>query len=187
VPLLNFGQPPGGLVQLGFVVKDVHEEIERYSQLMNIGPWFVYENMALSGGEYRGRPTSIDVTIAMAHAGHIQFELVQQNDDAPSVYKEVPEDRRYGFHHWGLGTTDFDADLERLKARGYEVALFAYVEDFDARGAYMDTKGDLPGMVELIEMVPPVEQMFTETYKAALGWDGSDPVRVQTPQTAQAV
>jgi hypothetical protein len=178
--LLNFGQPAGGIVQLGYVVKDVFEAVEHFSDLLNAGPWIVFEHMALENGEYRGNPTSLDVSIAMAHAGHVQIELIQQNNDVPSVYSEVPEDRRYGFHHWGIGTTDFDGDLQRLKDRGYEVALIARVEDFDARGAYMDTKRDMPGMVELIEMVPAVEQMFTDTYKASLGWDGTEPVRIMT-------
>jgi Glyoxalase/Bleomycin resistance protein/Dioxygenase superfamily len=177
VSLLNFGQPAGGVVQLGYVVKDIFAALENFSSVLNAGPWIVFEHMALDNGEYRGRPTSLDVSIAMAHAGHVQVELVQQNDDTPSVYTEVPEDRRYGFHHWGLGTTDFDGDLQRLTDRGYEVALIARVEEFNARGAYLDTKGEMPGWVELIEMVPAVEEMFTDTYKAALGWDGVELVR----------
>jgi hypothetical protein len=180
MPVLNFGQPLGGIVQLGYVVKDIHESLEQFSDVLNTGPWIVFEHMGLDNGEYRGQPTSLDLSIAMAHCGHVQIELIQQNDDSPSVYMEVPEERRYGFHHWGIGTTDFDHDLENLLQRGYELALIARVEDFNARGAYLDTKGEMPGWVELIEMVPAVEQMFTDTYKAALAWDGSDRVRVMT-------
>jgi Glyoxalase/Bleomycin resistance protein/Dioxygenase superfamily len=182
VPVLNFGQPPNGVIQLGFVVDDVYEAMREYSELLNVGPWVVYEHMSLSNIEYRGQPATLDLTIGSASAGHLQIELVQQNDEVPSVYTEAPADRRYGFHHWGVGTDDFDRDFQRLKDRGYEVAVYAYVEDFDARAAYMDTTKDLPGMVELIEMTPAVEQMFTDSYKASLGWDGTDPVRVAAAQ-----
>jgi Glyoxalase/Bleomycin resistance protein/Dioxygenase superfamily len=181
VPLLNFGQPADGIVQLGFVVEDLDAAIGRYTQLLNIGPWTVFENMSLGKVEYRGVPSSLDLTIANGCAGHMQIELIQQNDDRPSVYTEKPLERRYEFHHWGVATRDFDRDFERFRSMGYEVAVYAHVEDFDARGAHMDTTRDLPGMIELIEMTPEVEQVFTDSYKAALGWDGTDPVRVMRP------
>ena len=41
----------------------------------------------------------------------------------------------------------------------------------------MDTKGALPGFVELIEIGDVMEQVFTGFYASSLGWDGSDPVR----------
>ena len=42
---------------------------------------------------------------------------------------------------------------------------------------YMDTKGALPGFVEIIELGPVMESTFAAFYGASLGWDGSDPVR----------
>jgi hypothetical protein len=175
LPLLNFGQPVDGIVQLGFVVDDLEAALDRYTQLLNVGPWTVFEHMSLANVEYRGRPSSLDLTIANGCAGHMHIELIQQNDDRPSVYNESPAPRRYGFHHWGVATYDFDRELRRYSDLGYEVAVYAYVEDFGVRGAYMDTTRDLPGMVELMEMSPEVERVFTDIYKAALGWEAATP------------
>jgi len=41
----------------------------------------------------------------------------------------------------------------------------------------MDTKGALPGFVEIIEIGPVMESTFATFYGASLGWDGADPVR----------
>ena len=46
-----------------------------------------------------------------------------------------------------------------------------------ARIAYIDTLASLPGMVELIEFTPAQHRRYTAMYAAAVGWDGSDPVR----------
>ncbi|HZD53524.1 MAG TPA: hypothetical protein VE175_10790 [Woeseiaceae bacterium] len=41
----------------------------------------------------------------------------------------------------------------------------------------MDTRGELPGFIELIEVGDLMEAVFTRFYQASVGWDGSDPVR----------
>jgi hypothetical protein len=41
----------------------------------------------------------------------------------------------------------------------------------------MDPRGELPGMLELIEHSDAQERVYTNIYLASLGWDGGDPVR----------
>jgi hypothetical protein len=45
------------------------------------------------------------------------------------------------------------------------------------RFAYFDTRRQTGGMIELIEVSPPVRQLFETIENAARGWDGRDPVR----------
>jgi hypothetical protein len=112
----------------------------------------------------------------MAFSGHMLIELIQPNDDKPSVYREAIERRGYGFHHFGVGTTDYDADLARHREQGHELAFQAFVPT-GGRVGYVDTTADLPGYVELIEMDEATDHTFTRFYAASLAWDGSDPVR----------
>jgi len=42
---------------------------------------------------------------------------------------------------------------------------------------YVDTHGDLPGFIEVIENDAAMEQIFTRFYRASVGWDGTEPVR----------
>jgi hypothetical protein len=41
----------------------------------------------------------------------------------------------------------------------------------------MDAARDLPGMIELVEHTAAQELVYTSMYRAAVGWDGSDPIR----------
>jgi Glyoxalase/Bleomycin resistance protein/Dioxygenase superfamily len=174
--LLNFGQPDDGIVQTAYVVEDIHGAISKWVEQLKVGPWFLLEHFSGIDASYRGKPSDADVAIAMSFAGHMMIELIQPNNDAPSVYRETIEKRGYGFHHWGIGSRDFDRDVETYRKRGAEMAFFARVPS-GGRVAYMDTAAQLPGMVELIELGANFEPMFTGFYRAALAWDGRNPVR----------
>jgi len=54
---------------------------------------------------------------------------------------------------------------------------FKPVYPLGARVGYVDTHGDLPGFIEVIENDAAMEQIFTRFYRASVGWDGTEPVR----------
>ena len=174
--LLNFGQPDDGIIQTAYVVEDIHRAIDRWVGQLKVGPWFLLEHFTGVDALYRGQASEADVAIAMGFAGHMMVELIQPNNHAPSVYRETIDQRGYGFHHWGVGSKDFDRDVETFRKRGAELAFFLRVPS-GGRVAYMDTTAELPGMVELIELGADFEPIFTGFYRASLGWDGKDPVR----------
>jgi hypothetical protein len=174
--LVNFGQPDDGIIQMAYVVEDIHRAIDTWVKPLNVGPWFLLDSFTGIDAQYRGRPTDASVSIAMSFAGHMMIELIQEHRQVPSVYREVIEKRGYGFHHWGIASKNFDSDLRRYQAQGYELAFFARVPT-GGRVAYMDTTADLPGMVELIELGASFDPVFSGFYRATIGWDGKDPVR----------
>lgn len=174
--LLNFGQPDDGIIQMAYVVEDIQAAMNHWVDQLKVGPWFLLEHFSGVDPSYRGQPSHADMAIAMSFAGHMNIELIQPNNNAPSVYREIIEKRGYGFHHWGIGSRNFDRDVEAYQRRGAELAFLARVPS-GGRVAYMDTTASLPGMVELLELGADFEPMFTGFYRAALGWDGKNPVR----------
>jgi hypothetical protein len=176
VTLFNFGQPVNGYCQLAFVVQDVHAAMESFTRHVKAGPWFLMEHVRIKNVKYRGRDSQINLSIANGNAGHLQIELIQQNDNAPSVFTEIIETRGYGLHHQGIAVRDFDAELRKFEQMGYEVAVYAE-NDIPVRAAYMDTKGMFPSFLEIMETNDTVEAMFAAMYHASIGWDGRDPVR----------
>ena len=174
--LVIFGQPDNGIIQTAYVVKNIHEAIDHWVKELHVGPWFLIEHFTGGDAKYRGKPSEADSALAMSFAGHMNIELIQQYNDAPSVYRETIDKRGYSFHHWGVATTNFDADHARYRAAGYEEGFFARVPS-GGRVAYMDTTRDLPGMVELIEMGASFDPIFGRFYAASIGWDGKDPIR----------
>ena len=171
-----FGGPRGGIIQMAYVVTDIQRAIELWIEERKVGPWFLLPNFTGVDPQYRGKPSKAGVSLAMSFAGHMNVELIQPNDDAPSVYREVLEARGPGFHHWGVASNDFDRDMARYGAEGHELAFRARVPT-GGRVAYMDRGPDDPGFVELITATPGMEQVFTSFWRASVGWDGRDPIR----------
>jgi hypothetical protein len=174
--LLGFGQPQTGIFQMAYVVEDIEAAMQRWIEQLGVGPWFLLEHFTGERATYRGAPAEADVALAMAYAGHMLLELIAPNDDKPSVYREAIEQRGYGFHHFGVGSLDYDADVARHREQGHDLAFEAWVPT-GGRVAYMDTTAELPGYVEVIEMDAATDAAFTRLYATSLAWDGSDPVR----------
>ncbi|MCB1729936.1 MAG: VOC family protein [Halieaceae bacterium] len=176
MPVLNFGQPQDGVIQTAFITDNIEQSMAEMTALLNIGPWFLFEKFQLGDLHFRGEPAEFEVTLALANSGHMQFELIMPLDDKPSPYREAQMHSGWGFHHYGLAVTDFEAACLDFAARGYEQVLSATVA-IGARAAYFDTRHPLFGMAELIEMRPEVEALWTLVRHASVGWDGADPVR----------
>jgi hypothetical protein len=173
---LGFGQPVGGVIQSAYVVEDIYASMRDFSARLGAGPWFVSDPFRPPEGRHRGEPTTFTITLAIAFSGHLMIELIQQHDENPSVYMEMVKSRGYGFHHWAIGSDAFEADVERYRQAGYVVAF----SDRSPRGmrvAYMDKPGELPGMIEIVEMTPAAEAAYTRCFEAARDWDGADPFR----------
>jgi hypothetical protein len=177
--ILNFGQPDEGVIQTAFITDDIHRSMTDMTRLLNIGPWFLFENFELNDLHYRGAPADFEVTLALGNSGHTQFELILPLDAKPSPYREVQEARGWGFHHYGVAATAFDDACRRYEALGFEQVLSG-VAGVGARAAYFDTRDPVFGMVEVIEMLPVVEELWSVIREAAVDWDGKEPVRTLT-------
>jgi len=175
--LLGFGQPFGGIMQTAFVVEDIHASIAHFQRDCGAGPFFLLDHFLGEGQFYRGSASTADVTIAMGFAGHMQIELIQPLDGNPSVYRETIEQRGYGFHHFGIACADVDADLRDYEARGYALAFRAAVPTGGSVAYLEGGDGAAPGFLELIPATPGMDGHFTRMWRAALDWDGSEPVR----------
>ncbi len=169
-------QPDHAIMQIAYIVKDLDKALEHWTQTVRAGPFFVIENLAVENPLYRGAPSEANFTIALGYSGTMCVELIQQHDTAPSVYREVMEQRGEGFHHWGIWHENFDEEVARYEKKGYANAFNGRVL-IGGRFAYMDTRQDLGGMVELIEINPTVRELFGNLEAAAKDWDGTDPIR----------
>lgn len=184
MPMLNFGQPYDGVMQTAFIVEDIHAEMEKFTRLMGVGPWFLRERGRFPVQTYRGEPTDVELAIAMAYCGSMNYELIQQLNHVPSVYMDVVNERGYGLHHFGYVVSNYDAGCRKYADQGFELVYEAEVTG-GAKVGYFDTRAALSAMIEVIQMTPASEANFTKFHQAAVGWDGSDPVRLREPLVPQ--
>ena len=174
--MLATGQPLGSIFQVAYVVPSLEAAILHYASSLGAAPWVVLEHFQPVSQKYRGQPTALDLSIALAFCGSMMIELIQQHDALPSVYGEVVDSRGYGFHHFAVTTRDFEADSAKYSTLGYETVFEAVVPDrLDrARVAYFDARANLPGMIELVEINEKVDAFFGSLRAAATKWDRKD-------------
>ncbi len=165
----------GPLMQNGFVVADWREAALHWAERLGVGPFFVVEHVAFAACRYRGEATAIDMSVAIAYAGDFQIELVQQHNDAPSIYRDFLAANAPGLQHVGALTEDLDAALDRNDLRD------RIVQDGETaagqRFAYVDTTLHNGTMLEIIEMDAAMRRAFEFMRNAAAEWNGEDPVR----------
>lgn len=174
--ILDFGQPASGIVQFAYTVPDAESAAKRWTELTGIGPWFFRGPFTTRVAKYRGEVVQSRLYVAQAFSGHSMVELIEQQDDSPSVYRERIEVAGYGFHHIARGTQRFEEDFARYRDQGLAVA-YESVLPTGARLAYFDANEELGGMVELVELNAAQEAVYTKVFRAAQGWDGTDPFR----------
>lgn len=171
--ILDFGQPANGIIQFAYTVEDVYESARKWTELTGIGPWFVRGPFTTNQARYRGETVPTKLLVAQAFSGHAMIELIEQQDDSPSVYRERIAMGGYGFHHIARATLNFEADFERYTERGLTVAYESTLPT-KARLAYFDASEHLGGMIELVEQTPAQEAVYTAVFRGAQGWDGKD-------------
>ena len=162
-------------LQNAWVVDDVEKAMHQWTTQCGVGPFFLMEHVPMENLHYRGKPTKIDCTIALAQAGRTQIELIQQDCDNPSVYRDHVAKGRSAFHHIAIIANDYDRELAAYESRGLTVATHGRFGDM--RFAYVDTWRELDCVVELLEDRPSIREYFAMIAAAEDGWDGRDPVR----------
>jgi hypothetical protein len=168
----------GRLIQTAFITDDIHASMRELTRTLGAGPWFLRERGVFPKQIYQGQPAQTALAIALGYAGEMQFEIIQQLDDSPSVYRDHVERNGYGLHHFGMAATDYSAALAHHQAMGDTLVYEAEVVN-GARVGYFDTHARLPAMIEVIEFLPATQAMFRRFRDCARDWDGSDPVRLR--------
>lgn len=175
-PKTQTGQPEGGIIQFAYTVDDIHKSMQEFTDQLGIGPWFLSGPFVPPEGVYRGKPTDMKISLAIAFSGGVTIELIQQHDDKPSVYQEFISKKGHGFHHWAILARDFEDEIKKYTDQGYEV-VFSDRSPRGVRIVYVDTSASLPGMLEIIELNDALDDLYGEMYQISLDWDGQDLVR----------
>jgi len=168
--------PDRRFMQMCWVVPDVHAAMKAWIDSAGVGPFFLFQSLTFENARYRGQPAEWpNITAAMAQAGDVQIELVCQNDDRRSIFRDVVPAGRTGLHHTALYCRDYDANLAAYTGAGAEVAFSGLM--MGSRTCWIDTTPTLGFMVELIEANPVADSVFAQFRAAADNWDGADPIR----------
>src|SRR5215470_2969971 len=167
----------GPLRQMGYVVRDIDAAMRHWIDVCGVGPWFYVDRLPLTAFSYRGvRHDDLHLSIALANSGDVQIE---QRSDTPSMGRDFLAAGREGLQHWSSWPEDYDALYRQALANGYEVGQ----EGDSPRGrfVYFQNEGHPGTVIEMAHLTPTRRRIFDQIRAAAVGWDGSDPIRYQWP------
>ncbi len=171
----------GEIRQNGYVVHDIEAALRHWTEVLGVGPFFHFEKVPIEDFRYRGEPSAIEVSIALANSGPLQIELIEQRNDAPSMYRDFVAAGHEGLQHVAYWTERFDADLARLGAAGLEVGQSGAIGE-NGRFVYFATESHPGTVVELSEVSGAKGPFFRHSAEAAQSRDGSAPVRRRSPR-----
>lgn len=177
----NISRALGPIMQIAFVPEDFEAALDFWTKTMGVGPFYMLDHIPLVGARYRGVPTDVDQSAALGYWGDMQIELIVQHNDAPSTYREWRQAGREGVHHVGVTIPDMASAKAMLEGIGGVVVHEAELPG-GAQATYVEMPGDSP-IVELIHLDPKFDKLFDFIKRAAVGWDGKDPVRAIPPES----
>jgi hypothetical protein len=166
----------GQIAQIGYVVVDIEASMQEWIR-HGVGPWFYIERVQTDYFRHRGVDSPVEMSIALANSGDVQLELIQQRNDAPSMYREFLDSGRSGAQHIAYWTTDFQDLYDRALAAGYTVGQEGQIGGEQGRFAYFDTEHDQGTVIEISDISGAKGQMFAYIRQEAANWDGTDPIR----------
>ncbi len=167
----------GAIAQNGYVVRDIHAAMDHWINVMGVGPWFYIEKVQVENFRYKGQVSDLDMSVAIANSGDVQIELIQQNNDAPSMYLDFLNAGHEGLQHVAYWTKDYQALYDTALSLGYTVGHEGQIGGEQGRFAYFETEAHPGTVIELSDVSGSKAVIFDYVKKASVNWDGKKPIR----------
>jgi len=169
----------GSVRQIGFMSRDIDRSMHHFVDYWGIGPWFVLRNVKNSM-LYKGTRVELDMSIAMANCGDLQFEIVAQHNEAQSLYTDALE-QNPGLHiqHVAVWTDDVAGAEADAHERGW-TSVFETITG-PGRSAFVTHPSEPMVCIEISDCDPFKDRVREAIRQAAATWDGSNPVRDGLP------
>ncbi|MBX3493749.1 MAG: VOC family protein [Parvibaculum sp.] len=167
----------GKVCQNGYVVRDIEAALKHWTEILGVGPFFYIDRVKCDWFTYRGKPSPVEMSIALANTGDLQIELIQQRNDAPSMYLDFLNAGREGLQHMSYWTVNYQADYDRALAAGYKVGHEGQIGGEQGRFVYFDTETHPGTVIEMSDISGAKGKFFAHIRRAAESWDGTDPIR----------
>lgn len=166
----------GRIAQIGYVVRDIDAAMDHWLTL-GVGPWFYVDRTPVENFRYRGVESDLQMSVALANSGDVQLELIQQRNDAPSMYQDFLNAGHEGAQHIAYWTTDFQKLYDKALSAGFVVGQEGQIGGETGRFAYLETEREPGTVVEISDISGNKGQLFKYIREVAESWDGSEPIR----------
>lgn len=163
-------------VQIAYFVSDIRSAAERMHRSFGAGPFYVIENIRLARAEHRGESCLFVHSSAYGQWGSVMLELVQQDVEGPSPFRDLFPPGAEGLHHVATFVDDVEAAIDAYAKAGLPLATRAWTTS-GTQFAFVDARATLGHMIELYVPDAGLQGFYDFIRDASIGWDGRDPVR----------
>lgn len=167
----------GAVCQNGYVVRDIEAAMKHWVEVMGVGPWFYFEDMAIDDFHYMGEPSEVRISVALANSGDLQIELIAPTNHAPSMYKDFLDAGHEGLQHMCYWTNEFQETYDKALALGLTVGQEGKIGGEKGRFAYFAEQSHPGTVIEISDLSGPKRAVFDFIKKSSVDWDGSKPIR----------
>src|SRR5689334_12185843 len=93
----------GKKMQISYVVRDLDAALHFWTDRLKVGPFVVIEHAAADRVVvYRGRRTSVKMSLAFSYVNDVQIELITASSLDPSPWTDFLAGGQEGLHHMGF-------------------------------------------------------------------------------------
>jgi hypothetical protein len=167
--------------QIAYVTRDCMAAMKFFVEA-GVGPWFYVEKRFIPNVNYRGKTIDLNFKVGLANSGFIQFEIIEPDPNAPSLYNEWLEQhpKQMVVQHLSSWPLDYDKAHANGLSRGYKPVLEGDTET--GRFVYFQHPQRPEFSMEMAELTPARKSMFGKIAEANKTWDGKDPIRYGRPE-----
>ena len=165
------------LVQIAYFVANIRTSAQEMTNNFGAGPFFVSSRIELARGEHRGQEQKFLHSSAYGQWGDIMLELVQQDEEGPSPFRDMYAPGEEGIHHGAVFVDSIVQTINDYQQRGFPLAARATTLHGNVEFAFIDTRSTLGHMLEIYEPVDRLLDFYSMVKQASVDWDGKDPVR----------
>ena len=100
------------IVQHAWFVNDIDEACRKWNMTTGAGPFFVTRGHWGDRHLYRGEEMTVPLDYGFGYHGDTHVQFIQQNEEGPSIYRDMYGAGEEGFHHIGMLVPDDDIEKE---------------------------------------------------------------------------
>ena len=164
------------IVQIAYFVNDAAAAAARMAAECSAGPFYLAERIPLAWGEHRGREQTFLHTSAYGQWGEVMLEMVQQDEEGPSPFRDLYAPGEEGIHHMAMMVNSLSATYATCERLGYPIAAKARTLT-GTEFAFIDTVKTRGHMLEVYEQTEQLTAFYDMIRDRSSGWAGAEPVR----------
>lgn len=163
-------------VQIAYFVSDIRAAAKNFSAMTGAGPFYVIDNIELDWGEHRNNPCEFVHSSAYGQWGDLMVEMVQQDSEGPSPFRDLYAPGEEGVHHVACFVSSVEDTLKEYEQLGHPVAARAKAK-LGTEFAFIDTSKLLGHMVEIYLRNEALAGFYSLVEEASVDWDGCEILR----------